>query len=113
MLSTITERACVCSRKGLDDSIILEGEISDAEDIDLTADGEVEKFIDSMNKHISNTKTLDKRIHEFDNEIKLLRTQVFQLQRKLDNGFKYTYYLGAAFSASFAVTIICLRRLRD
>jgi hypothetical protein len=71
----------------MDDSIILEGEISDAEDIDLTADGEVEKFIDSMNKHISNTKTLDKRIHEFDNEIKLLRTQVFQLQRKLDNGF--------------------------
>jgi hypothetical protein len=97
----------------MDDSIILEGEISDAEDIDLTADGEVEKFIDSMNKHISNTKTLDKRIHEFDNEIKILRTQVFQLQRKLDNGFKYTYYLGAAFSASFAVTIICLRRLRD
>jgi len=116
MLSTINESACSCSHKERDDSIIIEGDISDAEDIDLTADGEVEKFIDSMNKHISNTKTLDKRINELDSEIKLLQSQIFQIQNKLDNELKiyrYNYYVGAAFSASFAVTIICLRRLRD
>ena len=116
MSSTINEIACACSHKERDDGIILEGEMSDTEDIDLSADAEVEKFIDSMNKHISNTKTLDKRINELDSEIKLLRSQVCQLQHKLDNELKiyrYNYYVGAAFSASFAVTFLYLRRLRS
>jgi len=120
MLSTINESACSCSHKERDDSIIIEGDISDTEpnpnDIDLSADAEVEKFIDSMNKHISNTKTLDKRINELDSEIKLLQSQIFQIQNKLDNELKiyrYNYYVGAAFSASFAVTFLYLRRLRS
>ena len=124
MLSTINEIACSCSHKERDDSIILEGDISDTEpdpnDIDLSADAEVEKFIDSMNKHISNTKTLDKRINELDSEIKLLRSQVCQLQNKLQNKldnelkiYRYNYYVGAAFSASFAVTFLYLRRLHS
>ena len=110
MLPIIKE--ITCSHKQGDESIILEGELSDTEDIDLCADTEVEKFIDSMNKHIANTKTLDTRINEIDKEIKLLRTQVFQLQHKLDNELKryrYNYYVGAAFSA---VTFVCLRRFR-
>ena len=116
MLPIINESACSCSHKQGDESIILEGEMSDTEDIDLSADAEVEKFIDSMNKHISNTKTLDKRINELDSEIKLLRSQVCQLQHKLDNELKiyrYSYYVGAAFSASFAVTFLYFRRLRS
>lgn len=110
MLPTIKESACACSCKERDDSLILDGEMSDTE-ID-TEMAEVEKFVDNMNKHIDYTKTLDRRLNELDNEIKILRIQVFELQAKLDNELKYNYYIGSVFSASFAVTLIFLRRIR-
>jgi hypothetical protein len=117
MLPTIKECQCVCSQKESDDSLILDGEMSDtdaeSEPINTELE-EVEKFIDLIN-NITNNNDIDKRIDELDREIQLLRTQVFQLQEKIDDEFKmykYNYYIGAVFSASFAVSFLCLRRLR-
>ena len=113
MLPTIKESACACSHKERDDSLILDGEMSDLETETIDTEmAEVEKFVDNMNKHIDYTKTLDRRLNELDNEIKILRTQVFELQAKLDNELKYNYYIGSVFSVSFAVTLIFLRRMR-
>jgi hypothetical protein len=117
MLPTIKECGCVCSQKEKDDSLILDGEMSDTDDeteqIDTELE-EVEKFIDLIND-ITNKNDIDKRIDELDREIQLLRTKVFQLQEKLDDElkiYKYNYYIGAVFSVSFAVSFLCLRRLR-
>ena len=87
-----------------DQSIILEGEISDTD-----LDGEVDKFVDSMNTHIAISKSLGRRIDLLGEEIKTLHEKVKSLQEDLLRElkmYKNNQYMTLAFSASFVATML-------